>query len=278
MMLLKKLFKMREQSSDEAVKPFLDHLEDLRWTIMKIAITLVAGMTLCFTFRHEVFEVLQYPLLLAGMNPKDFLIVTALPEVITVAITISFYAALVLSFPVLLYFLAQFILPALTQKEKRVVFPALGVGFALFLLGAACCFFYILPPTIQWLGNEADKLGIRGAYKLREYCGFVTHFVIGFGLLAELPVVTVVLNRLGVLSYKWLASTRAYAFMLILILAMIISPTPDVMMMLILAAPIVVLYEFCIWLIWFMEKSRIRKERKALFEDKGKDDGDLGGE
>lgn len=268
MIFLKKLFKMREQSSDEAVKPFLDHLEDLRWTLFKIVITLFVGMITCFALRHQVFKVLEYPLVMAGMNPKDFLIVTALPEVITVAITVSFYAALVVSFPILMYFLAQFILPALTQKEKKMVFPALGVGFALFLLGATCCFFYILPPTIQWLGNEADKVGIRGTYKLKEYCGFVSHFVIGFGLLAELPVVTVVLNRLGVLSYKWLAGTRAYAFMLILILSAIISPTPDIMMMLILAAPIAVLYECCIWLIWFLEKRQARRDRKAALEEK----------
>lgn len=263
MFLLSKIFKMREQADGEVVKPFLDHLEDLRWTIMKILVTLFTGVFICFALRHEIFHIMEYPMRRAGLDPKDVLIITALPEIITVSVTASFYASLVFSFPILMYFLAGFILPALTKKEKRVVLPAVGVGFVLFLAGATACFMWILPPTIRWLYDEAAQAGIRSSYTISFYCGFVSHLAIAFGLFAELPVVAVVLNQLGVLSYRWLSTTRLYAFTLILILSAIISPTTDLMLMFILAAPIALLYELCIWLIWFLEKRKLRQEKIA---------------
>jgi sec-independent protein translocase protein TatC len=263
MFFLKHLFKMREQSQAEAVKPFLDHLEDLRWTLMKMIFTLFSGMIICFAFRKHIFHFMEYPMLRIGMNPKEVLMVTAAPEIITSSVTLSFYASLVVTFPFLLYYLAQFILPALTLKEKRVVLPGVAVGFVLFLAGATSCFLWILPQTLAWLRDETASAEIRISYTLREYFSFVSHLTIAFGLLAELPVLTVSLNRLGVLSYEWLASTRLYAFTLILILSAIISPTMDIMTMLVLAFPIGLLYEICIWIVWFLERRDKRKESQA---------------
>jgi sec-independent protein translocase protein TatC len=260
---LKKLFEKREERKKEdgdVVKPFLDHLEDLRWTIIKMAIVLVISMAVCFFFAHELFYFLEQPLILAGLVPKEVLRSGTVVGPIMSAFQLSFYAGITLSFPILMYFLGEFVLPALTRKEKRYILPALLVGFALFLGGAAFCFWRILPMMIKWLSDYSLKNGVAVLYDMKDYFGFVAHLCIAFGLLCELPVVMVTLNAIGVVNYKWLAGTRAYALTGVLVLCAIISPTPDLATLFILAAPIMLLYEACIWIVYYLDKRRAKRE------------------
>src|SRR5205814_8790505 len=124
----------------ETTKPFLEHLEDLRWTIVKMAITLVIAMTICFAFRSTLVRVLQAPLQEVG-SQIGTLKALGITDSIVISFHLAFYAGIVLSFPLLLYFIAEFVLPALTAIEKRFVLPAILVSFALFLLGVTLCYF-----------------------------------------------------------------------------------------------------------------------------------------
>jgi sec-independent protein translocase protein TatC len=264
--LLNSLFKKRQSGSDsngDDVKPFLDHLEDMRWTIIKMVITLFVFMIGCFVFAHELFRLLEHPLYAAGLSPKDVLRSGTVVGPILSALSLSFYAGITLSFPILIYFLAEFVLPALTQKEKKYVFPAIVSGFLLFLAGVTFCFLKILPGMIKWLSDYATKSGFQVLYDVKDYFGFVAHLCIAFGLLCELPVVMVTLNGLGLIDYKWLKGTRTYAFAGVLILCAVISPTPDVGTLFVLATPIMALYELCIWVVWYLDKRRAKKEAKA---------------
>src|SRR5467141_5059798 len=133
-MALRDIFKFRELPESETSKPFLDHLEDLRWTVVKMAITLVVAMIVCFAFRSLLVRVMQAPL--HDVDPQvGALKALGITDSIVISFHLAFYAGIVISFPLLLYFVAQFVLPALTTVEKRFVFPAIGVSFALFLLG-----------------------------------------------------------------------------------------------------------------------------------------------
>lgn len=261
--LLSKIFQKREEGSGpkqdgDLVKPFLEHLEDLRWTIIKMVITLFVMMIVCFVFAHDLFKFLEMPLIWAGLVPKEVLRSGTVVGPIMSAIQLSFYSSLTLSFPILMYFLGEFVLPALTMKEKKYIMPALVVGFALFLGGAAFAFTSIIPGMIKWLSDYSLKNGVAVLYDMKDYFGFVAHLCIAFGLLCELPVVMVTLNAIGIVSYKWLASTRSYAMALILIMAAVISPTPDIATLFILSAPIMALYEICIWVVWYLDRKRER--------------------
>src|SRR5881275_1789079 len=256
-MALRDVFKFRELPESETSKPFLEHLEDLRWTIVKMAMTLVVAMIVCFAFRSWLVRVLQAPLQQVG-GEVGTLKALGITDSLVISFHLAFYAGIVISFPLLLYFVAEFILPALTVVEKRFLFPAIAVSFALFLLGVMVCYFWLLPKTILFFFRDTESLGWAPTWTVQQYYSFVTRFTIGFGLAFELPVVVLALVRFGLITYKFMARTRPYALVLIFILATIITPTPDILTLVAMALPMCLLYESCIWIAWIMERRRSR--------------------
>jgi sec-independent protein translocase protein TatC len=261
LMTLRDIFKFRDLPEGETSKPFLEHLEDLRWTIVKIAITLVAAMIVCFAFRATLVRVLQAPLRDVG-SQIGTLKALGITDSIVISFHLAFYAGIVISFPLLLYFLAEFVLPALTAVEKRFLFPAILVSFALFLLGVSVCYFWLLPKTILFFFRDTESLGWAPTWTVQQYYSFVTRFTIGFGLAFELPVVVLALVRFGMITYRFMARTRPYAVVLIFILATIITPTPDILTLIAMALPMCLLYESCIWIAWLMERRSARSITK----------------
>src|SRR2546428_7375528 len=254
-MALRDIFKFRELAESETSKPFLEHLEDLRWTIVKMSITLVAAMIICFAFRSTLVRVIQEPL--QEVNPQvGALKALGITDSIVISFHLAFYAGIVLSFPLLLYFLAEFVLPALTAVERRFLFPAIAVSFGLFLLGVLVCYFWLLPKTILFFFRDTESLGWAPTWTVQQYYSFVTRFTIAFGLAVELPVVVLALVRFGLVTYQFMARTRVYAIVLIFVLATIITPTPDILTLIALALPMCLLYESCIWIAWFMQRRR----------------------
>ena len=160
----------------------------------------------------------------------------------------------------MLYFLAGFVLPALTPKRKRAfVLPGVGVSFALFLAGVLFCFKVVLPMTLRWLWNDQLNMGMRPDWTVSLYIGFATQFVVVFGLTFELPVVVIALVKVGLLSAGVLRRTRAYAVAIILIFAAFVAPSADPITMGIFAGPMYLLYELCIWIAWWMERAERRR-------------------
>jgi len=267
-MALQDIFKFRDPPETETSKPFLEHLEDLRWTIVKIALTLSVAMIVCFAFRSTLVRIIQAPLNHLG-SQVGTLKALGITDSIVISFHLAFYAGIVLSFPLLLYFLAEFVLPALTIVEKRFLFPAIGVSFALFLLGVLVCYFWLLPKTILFFFRDTESLGWAPTWTVQEYYSFVTRFTIGFGLAFELPVVVLALVRFGLITYRFMARTRPYAIVLIFILATIITPTPDILTLIAMALPMCLLYESCIWIAWLMERrasKRIANYSRAVFD------------
>jgi sec-independent protein translocase protein TatC len=252
-MALRDIFKFRELPESETSKPFLEHLEDLRWTVVKMAITLVAAMILCFAFRTTLVRLMQAPL--HEVEQKiGALRAMGVTDSIVISFYLAFYAGMVLSFPILLYFVAEFVLPALTAVEKRFLLPAIFVSFALFLGGVLACYFWLLPKTILFFFRDAESLGWTPTWTVHEYYSFATRFTIGFGLAFELPVVVLALVRFGLMTYEFMARTRPYAIVLIFVLATIITPTPDVLTLIAMGLPMCLLYESCIWIAWLMQR------------------------
>lgn len=254
-MALRDIFKFREIPESETSKPFLEHLEDLRWTIVKMAITLIAAMIVCFAFRTTLVQVMQAPL--HDVDQKiGALRALGITDSIVISFHLAFYAGIVISFPLLLYFIAEFVLPALTAVEKRFLLPAIFVSFALFLLGVLVCYFWLLPKTILFFFRDTESLGWTPTWTVQQYYSFATRFTLGFGLAFELPVVVLALVRFGLVTYQFMARTRPYAVVLIFILATIITPTPDILTLIAMALPMCLLYESCIWIARFMQPRR----------------------
>src|SRR3954464_10484865 len=193
---LRDAFKFRDLPESETSKPFLEHLEDLRWTIVKMAITLVLAMIVCFAFRSTLVHVMQRPL--REVDPAvGALRALAITDSFTISFRLAFYAGIVVSFPVLLYFVAEFVLPALTAMEKRFLFPAILVSFGLFLTGVLVAYYWLMPKAILFFFQDTQSLGWTPAWTVQEYYSFATRFTIGFGLAFELPVAVMALVRFG---------------------------------------------------------------------------------
>ena len=185
-------------------------------------------------------------------------------ETFMLSMKLSFYAGIVLAFPLLLLFILQFVLPGLHRHEKRVLWPAMAVGFGLFLGGVLFAYFGVLPRALEFFYEWSGSLGVSNDWRIGEYISFAMQFTLLFGLAFELPVVVMVFVKLGMLTYETMSSTRSYAIVAIFIAAAVLTPTPDIMTLLLMALPMIVLYEICIWLAWLDRRNnRLAEEREA---------------
>lgn len=271
--ILQKVFKVREKvalnlsgNTDEE-KPFLEHLEDLRAMIVRIVMTLLISTICTFVFYQELFRAIQLPLIFAGLA-KDEKGASELLQNIDVAgpfmmaINVSLIAAVIIAFPLLLVFLLQFILPGLKPKEKKLLFPAIGIGTGLFLTGACFAYWVVLPKALAFFDEFAKSVGSRQDWTLSNYVTFSTRFILVFGISFELPVIVMALVKLDFLNFKIMKSTWRHALVGITLFAAIITPTPDVLTLMLMSGPLYVLYAICVWLAYFLEK----KDRAAYPE------------
>jgi sec-independent protein translocase protein TatC len=249
---LRKFLEFRD--GRDTPKPFLDHVEDLRGMIVRMAIALGICMSAAFIFRGEIAAFVQAPLVAVDPTRADNLQSLGVADSMTISLKLAFYAGLVVSFPVLLYFLAEFVLPALTLRERKVVLVAALIGFGLFLAGASFAFYGVLPAALEFFFRDAQMMQWRPTWTVGEYYSFTTQFVLAFGLAFELPVVVLALVKVGLLGHEQMRATRPYAIVAIFLLAAVITPTPDIFTLVLMGAPMVLLYEACIWIAWWMEK------------------------
>ena len=275
MFFLKNLLKLgggaaAKKFQDEE-KPFLEHLEDLRGTLFKIIITVIVSTVLAFIFNKQLIGVLQYPLNLAGIDkiPSTFGPVEGFMGVLKICL----YAGLICSFPLILYFIGEFIIPGLTDKEKKLVIPVVLTSFVLFGAGVLFAYFAVIPRALEFFIAFGEERNIMMDLRFKYAVSFVTMMCIVFGLCFELPVVVMTLVKLDLLNSTMMRNTRSYAIVAMFIVAAVVTPTPDIFTMSLLAGPMIILYEICIWLAWWMERKAARaeaaekeRERQALLE------------
>ena len=243
-----------ESRPSEFIKPFFDHLEDLRWMIIKMVVTLAVTMFLSFFFARQLLAVIIWPLKRVAGDPERFLYSLEVTGGFTLAMLLALYAGLVLACPFLLYFLAQFVLPALTSKEKGMMWPVFASGVGLFLAGVALAYFAVIPAGLKFFLDYNQYLGIRSQWVIENYVSFVSHMCLAFGICFELPLVVLALAKLGIVTAEFLRQKRAYVIVIIFIIAAVITPTTDMVNQCLLAVPMCLLYEACIWIAWWMER------------------------
>jgi sec-independent protein translocase protein TatC len=316
-----------EEDGGGPVKSFLEHLEDLRWMLLKCIAAIFVAMLVCLIGGNFLVELLTWPLKEAeffrlsrdqtvpihlgtnviarvplgevggnwGTNtPRSFrlapfvegtnvflkleadakpweppkkgistLISLGPLSGIMVAMKLGLYGGLVLAAPFILFFVGQFVLPALKLKEKKLLYQIVSFGSVLFFMGVAFCYFVItaiaLSAAVQfseWLGFSADQ------WRAEEYISFMCKFMLGTGLSFELPVVILTMVKIGLLDYVQLKKFRSYWIVISLIISAFVTPSGDPVTMLLMALPLWVLYEVSVW-VAFVWNRRDRKREEA---------------
>lgn len=181
-------------------------------------------------------------------------------EPFMLSMKLAFFAGIVVSFPLLLMYILQFVLPGLHHHERRVLWPALAIGFGLFLVGVCFAYFVVLPRALVFFFEWGLQMGVSNDWRIGLYVTFATQFTLLFGLSFELPVVVMVFVKLGLLTYETMSRTRPHAILAIVVIAAIITPTPDAFTLVLMAGPMILLYEMCIWLAYFDHRKARRAE------------------
>lgn len=238
---------------------FWEHLEELRGTLIKSLIAFVVCAALIGYFITEFSHLLQWPLhqALTEFPGTTIKLGTHSPlEVFTMLIQMCVLGGLVLALPFVLYFVGQFVAPALTEREMRLVLPMCISAMFLFLLGAAFGFFLLMPTTIKFSVELMQKFDLIDYWTVGRYYGMLSWLVLGVGASFEFPLVVILLVWMGILTTATLRKYRRHAIVVIFVIAAIVTPTPDPVTQSIFAVPLYLLFEIAVIISARIEKKK----------------------
>jgi sec-independent protein translocase protein TatC len=252
-----------EDVMDPHEKPmgFFDHLEELRWVVLKCVIVYVLFAVVIGFYLKEVNHLLLWPLeRVRGSHPQLVLDLgtTAVTESFTIVIQLCCLGALVPAMPFFFFFMGQFVAPALTRAEKRMVLPVCFSSLFLFVAGVLFSFFFLVTSTLQISAELTDMFGFIMRWTPGSYYGTLSWLTIGVGISFEFPLVIVLLVYLGLLRVETLKKYRRHAIVVIFVIAAIVTPTPDPFTQTIFALPLYALFETAIFI-----GGRVQKKRDA---------------
>lgn len=257
---------------------FLEHLEELRWSLVRSAIAIAVGFILAFIFKSFLFE----NIVLAARDPgfvtyRGFCRLGEWLGIPSICIrelgftlqnlpvsgqfmthmTVAFVAGFIIAFPYILWELWRFIAPGLRDRERQAVRGFVVAGSALFLTGVLFGYYLLAPLTVQFFGNYQVSPSVANNFALESFIGIVTQVTLWTGLIFEMPLLILVLTRIGLVGPGFLRKYRKHAYVGILIIAAILTP-PDVISQIIVSAPLILLYEASIGISARAEKRAMR--------------------
>jgi sec-independent protein translocase protein TatC len=231
---------------------FLQHLGELRRRFFISVIAIAIGAIPCGIFWRTIFDVFMvHPLRFS--NPKPQLIFTAPAEAVVISMKIALFGGLVLALPVVFFQMWRFVAPGLHKNERSTILPAVIASTFFFILGAGFCYI-VLPYIIKFL-SEFGAGRIQPIFKVDEYFGFILKLILAFGVVFELPVVSFVLTRIGILTPRFLIKNFRYAIVLIFVVSAVLTP-PDIISQTALAAPLLVLYAISILVSYLVARKK----------------------
>jgi sec-independent protein translocase protein TatC len=218
----------------------VEHLDELRTRIVVCLLVFAVALALCFWQNHLLLEIAAGPL----PSGHEKLLTFGVAEPFTITLTVAVYGALILSLPIVLYQAYAYVLPAFSDRERRVVLPILLLAPALFLAGVAFAYFVVMPAAVKFLLNFNDSQ-FNVQVRARDYYSFFSTTMLAGGIVFQLPLAILAVTRLGIVSVGQLSENRRYAYLIIAIVAAAL-PGVDPISMLIEMVPLLALFELSI--------------------------------
>ena len=233
---------------------FWEHLDVLRGSLIRIVLVSVITALVAFCFKDELFSIVLAPrnsnffiYKLLGGEPFDIKLVNiGLTEQFMIHMKTAFCFAILVASPYILYLLYKFVSPALYQNERRYAMRIVGGGYVMFMVGVLVNYCVIFPLTVRFLGNYQVSESVGNMLSLQSYMDTLMTMTFVFGVVFEIPIISWLLAMFGLLKAQWMRQYRKNAFVVILIIAAVITPTSDAFTMSIVALPIWLLYEVSI--------------------------------
>ena len=250
-----------EEEEGGPVKTFLEHLEDLRWVLIKCFAALLLGMAACLVASPQIIEVLKWPLIKSGsdINPVTFGPVGG----VVISMKVALWGGVTLALPFILYFIADFVVPALKRTEKKYFIRAFIIGGGLFIAGILLCYFVMMQVSLKGLAAYNAWLNLPSdVWRAEEYFSFVLMFMVGMGVAFEIPVLILTLVRMGVIPHETLVKGRMYFYVGAMVVCAFI--TPDALSTVFMVVPVIVLMEICILISKHWERQRRLAEAAEL--------------
>ncbi len=279
---------MKKTASPEKEMSFLDHLEELRWHLIRSTIAVVVLAGLAFIFKHFIFDVLifgptkpEFPTYAMfceisrylGMDTFCFQEMPFKIQSRTMAgqfsahMWTSIYAGIIVAFPYILYEFWRFISPGLREKERKSSRGFILIASVLFFLGVLFGYYLITPLSINFLGNYQVSEEVINQFDLDSYISLVRTSVLACGIVFELPILMYILTKIGLVTPEILRKYRKFALIIVLILSAVITP-PDIVSQIIVAIPILILYEVSIYISKIVIRNQLREERRKKKEER----------
>lgn len=252
---------------DPLRQPLLAHLVELRRRFIWSLLAVIAGFVVCYCFAPEIYGFLVRPLAQVTEGEHRRLIYTGLTEAFLTYVKLALWAGCFLAFPIIASQIWMFVAPGLYKNERSAFIPFLVATPVLFITGAALAYYFVFPMAWKFflsfeMPASANGMPIQLEARVSEYLSLSMTIIFAFGLAFQLPVILILLTRVGLLSARKLSQFRRYAIVLIFIIAAVITP-PDVISQISLALPLMVLYELSILGAKWVEKTRSAAEPAA---------------
>ena len=238
--------------NDTSQMSFLDHLEELRWRLLKSIIAILFGGSLSFLFIDEIMQFLIAPIHSLS-NPPD-LQVLKVQGMFMIKWGVALLGGIIVAIPVLTYQMAKFIGPGLHKDEKKVMIPLVFFSYLAFLIGIVFAFYILIPYSLEFF-TSMGMLEVKNNFSINYYFSFITMLLLGSGVIFELPVVVFILSAIGLLTPAFMRHYRRHAIVVILVLSAFITP-PDPISLVFISIPLAFLYEISIGVSWMVNRSK----------------------
>ena len=239
-------------SKDHQEMGFLEHLEELRWRLVRSFAIILVGSGLSYGYIDEILSILLYPSTIT--NSPIVIQSLQVQSMFLIKWFISFASGFIIALPYLIYQFWKFVAPGLKVNEKRFALPFVFFAFTSFIAGVSFGYFVLIPFSLEFFSGIAAP-HVENNFSIQYYFSFLTWLLIGAGVIFQLPVVSLVLSSIGVLTPAFMRHYRRHSIVTILILSSFITP-PDPVSMLIMSFPLAILYETSIGVSWIVNRKR----------------------
>tara|TARA_A100001037_G_scaffold284673_1_gene291278 strand:+ start:1272 stop:1991 length:720 start_codon:yes stop_codon:yes gene_type:complete len=239
---------MHDESPNEM--GFLEHLEELRWRLVKSLLAIVIGSALSFGYIDEILKFLLLPT--KNTSSAIYLQVLSVQGMFIIKWFISFISGFIIALPVLIYQFWKFVAPGLKVNEKKYAIPVVFFAFSSFIIGVSFGYFILIPFSLEFFSGISGG-HVENNFSIQYYFSFLTWLLLGSGVIFQLPVVSLLLSVIGLLTPPFMRHYRRHAIIVILILSSFITP-PDPVSMIIMAFPLIFLYEISIGVSWMVNR------------------------